>query len=320
MQTILITGGTGLVGRALTTALVQKGYKVIILTRHIPDKQPGDNTSYALWDVNKQTIDISAIEAADHIIHLAGAGVVEKKWTAAYKKEIIDSRVKSSQLLISALEGHSNVVKTVISASAIGWYGADSGQTRFIETDSPKKDFLGETCRLWEESVDPVTLLGKRLIKLRVGIVLSNEGGALAEFKRPIRFGVAAILSNGKQMVSWIHIDDLCRMFIHAIENDNISGAYNAVAPVPVSNKMLTLSLAKAIRGKFFIPLHIPAFLLKLMLGQRSIEVLKSATVSCEKIKKSGFVFLYPSIETAIEELNKKAKRYHQVFRSVLRK
>ena len=306
MQTILITGGTGLVGRALTNALVQRGYKVIILTRHIPETAAGANTSYALWDVNKQTIDTGAVQAADHIIHLAGAGVVDKKWTDAYKKEIIDSRVKSSQLLISTLQDHSNAVKTLVSASAIGWYGADKGQADFIETDPPEKDFLGETCRLWEESVEPVTLLGKRLVKLRTGIVLSNEGGALVEFKRPIRFGLAAILGSGKQMVSWIHIDDLCRMFIHAIENENTNGTYNAVAPLPVTNKTLTLSLAKAMKGKFFIPVHIPRFILKLLLGQRSIEVLKSATVSCEKIKGAGFVFLYPSIETAMAELNKK--------------
>ncbi len=309
MQTILITGGTGLVGSSLTDALVQKGYHVIILTRRIPEKQAKYNTSFAVWDVNKQSIDVAAVQAADHIIHLAGAGVVDKKWTSAYKKEIIDSRVKSSELLVVTLKEHSNRVRSVISASAIGWYGSDkihpSTQAGFIETDPASKSFLGETCRLWEESIEPVTLMNKRLVKLRTGIVLSNDGGALAEFKKPLRFGIAAILGSGKQIVSWIDMDDLCRMFIDAIENENISGTYNAVAPIPVSNKTLILCLAKIISRKFFIPVHIPPFILKLLLGQRSIEVLKSTCVSCEKIQETGFIFLHPSIEDALQQLCK---------------
>ena len=308
MQTILITGGTGFVGRSLSTALVQSGYKVIILTRSIPRDLPISNISYALWNVPAGSIDITAVQAADHIIHLAGAGVVDNKWTVAYKKEIIDSRVKSSDLLVNTLRDHSNSVKTIISTSAIGWYGADTQlsleQEGFVETDLPAIDFLGETCRLWEESIDPLTLAGKRIVKLRTGIVLGNGGGALAEFKKPLRFGIAAILGNGKQILSWIHIDDLCSMFIHAIEDKNTSGVYNAVGAEPVSNRALTICLARTIRGKFFIPVHIPGFILKLFLGERSIEVLKSTTVSCEKIKKAGFSFLYPGIEGALAELN----------------
>ncbi len=308
MQTILITGGTGLVGRALARLLVERGYKVIILTRRLPGGAIPDNISYALWDINKQQIDVQAVQRADYIVHLAGAGVVAKKWTPAYKKEIIESRTNSSQLIIDTLKNHSNSIKAVISASAIGWYGADAGAWRFTETSPAKKDFLGETCRLWEESIEPVTTSGIRLVKLRIGIVLSNDGGALLEFKKPLRFGIAAVLGSGKQMISWIHIDDLCRLFIYAIENENIKGSYNAVAPTPVNNKELNIKMARAIRGKFYIPVHIPAFLLKLLLGKRSVEVLKSTTVSCEKIKKTGFVFLYPSIEAALHEFTTKNK------------
>ena len=308
MQTVLITGGTGLVGRALTVALLEKGYQVIILTRKIPEGSQRQ-IKYALWDVAKQSIDVQAVQKADHIIHLAGAGVVDKKWSDAYKKEIIDSRVKSSELLVNTLKDHSNDVKTVISASAIGWYGADcdlpQGQAGFTETDPPAKSFLGETCRVWEESIGPMAALGKRLVKLRTGIVLSNAGGALAELKKPLRFGIAAILGNGRQILSWIHIDDLCRMFIYAVENENISGSYNAAAPMPVSNKTLVICMAETMRGKFFIPLHVPGFVIKIMLGQRSIEVLKSTTVSCKKIKETGFIFLYPSIGVALEQLSK---------------
>lgn len=314
MQTIMITGGTGLAGRALTNALIEKGYGVVILTRNIPKKQAQNNTRYALWNIPSQSIDVKEVQNADYIIHLAGAGVVEKKWTAAYKKEIIDSRIKSSELLVNTLKCHSNSVKAVISMSAIGWYGADhlpgTGTDGFTENDPPESNFLGETCRLWEESIDPVTTLGKRLIKLRTGIVLSNEGGALAEFKKPLRFGIAPILGNGKQVISWIHIGDLCRLIIYAIENENISGVYNAVAPGPVSNRSLMLALARSVRGIFFIPIYVPGFILRIMLGQRSIEVLKSARVSCKKIKDAGFVFLFPSLDAALKNLlSKKSAR-----------
>ena len=310
MQTVLITGGTGMVGRALTQTLVQKGYKVIILTRDLTGKHAAGNTSYAIWDVKEQKIDLAAIRSADHIINLAGAGVVDKKWTAAYKKEIVDSRVNSSALLVAALRDNPNKVRAVISTSAIGWYGPDHISPRaeqgFTESDPPDNNFLGETCRLWEESIEPVEQLGKRLAKLRIGIVLSDDGGAFAEFRKPLRFGLATIIGSGKQLVSWIHIDDLCRMFIHAIEHENISGSYNAVAPEPVSNKTLILRLAKAVCRSFFIPLHVPGFLLRIMMGEQSIEILKSTTVSCEKIKATGFHFLYSDIGAAIDELTKK--------------
>lgn len=303
-QTILITGGTGLVGKALAEALVQKGYHVIILSRTANDKSPSGAVSYATWDVKKQEIDIAALQSADCIIHLAGAGVVEKKWTAAYKKEIVESRTESSRLIFEALQNNPNKVKAIVSASAIGWYGADKDTVKpFTELDKADESFLGNTCRLWEESIEPVEGLGKRLVKLRIGIVLSNDGGALAEFKKPLSFGVASILGNGKQIVSWIHIDDLCSLFIAGIENETLSGSYNAVAPNPVSNKTLTITLAKAMKGKFYLPLHVPSFVLKIMMGQRSIEVLKSTTVSCQKIQDSGFEFSFITIEAALEDL-----------------
>ena len=311
MQTILITGGTGLIGKILTTHLISKGYNIIILSRRADVVSDNPMINYAKWNVEEQKIDSDAISKADHIIHLAGAGVMEKSWTEKYKKEIVDSRTKSSELLVKALKENENKIKTVVSASAIGWYGEDPKPLQhtngFVETDAPDKNFLGETCRLWEESIEPVQQLGIRLVKLRLGIVLSNDGGALDEFKKPLRFGIATILGNGKQIISWIHIDDLCRMFLYAIENENLKGSYNAVAPEPVTNKKLILHLAQLLRKNFYIPIHVPQFALKLAMGERSIEILKSATVSCEKIKKEGFTFLYPSIDSALKNLLHKA-------------
>lgn len=300
-QTVLITGGSGLVGQALAKALVKKGYAVIILSRTINGKTATHAVSYVAWDVKKRMIDIPALQAADHIIHLAGAGVVDRKWTPAYRKEIIESRTESSKLLIDALKKNSNKVKTIVSASAIGWYGADKYPViPFTETDCADSGFLGETCRLWEQSIEPAEQTGRRLVKLRIGIVLSNHGGALAEFKKPLQFGMAAILGSGRQMVSWIDIDDLCSMFIYAMEQSHLSGSYNAVAPNPVSNKTLTLAIARAFRRSFYIPFRVPSFILQLIMGERSIEVLKSATVSCKKIMDAGFAFQYKSIDSCL--------------------
>ena len=312
MKTVLITGGTGLVGKAITRLLLKEGYDVIILTRDIKKSTANsafaNQVSYAAWDVEKQTLDTAALQKADYIIHLAGAGVVDKKWTKTYKKEIIDSRVESGKLLVKKLNETMHKVTTLVSASAIGIYGKDNGKNLpkgFTETDAADSSFLGETCRLWEESVAPVTAAGVRLVVLRLGIVLSAKGGALAEFQKPIKLGVAGILGSGKQIVSWIHISDLCNVFLLALQNDKLQGTYNAVAPHPVSNEVLTKTLAREMKGNLFIPMHVPEFVLKIMMGERSIEVLKSATVSADKIAATTFNFKYPTIEVAVKELVK---------------
>lgn len=310
MPIVLISGGTGLIGTNLTRHLVDRNYEVIVLSRDKKKKAGNPKISYAYWDTAKGEIDIDAIKKADHIIHLAGAGVMDKRWTDEFKKQIVESRTKSSELIVKTLKENAHRVKTFVSASAIGWYGADAKPLLrpegFIETDpADKNSFLGETCLLWEASVEPVRELGIRLTKIRTGVVLSNKGGAYKEFKMPSKFGIAGILGNGKQMISWIHIDDISRMYIELMENEYADGSYNGVAPTPVSNKVMMLQIAEALRGKFFIPIHVPEFLLKLVLGKQSIEILKSTTVSDKKIKGVGFTFLYPTIESAIEELTK---------------
>ncbi len=308
MQKILITGGTGMVGHALTAFLVSKGYGVIVLTRQKNQTSTNPQIQFAHWDVVAKTIDIAALQTADYIIHLAGAGVVDKPWTDQYKKEILDSRIQSSQLLLDALQNNVNKVKAFVSASAIGWYGADTTASRnnggFVETDpADEMNFLGNTCLQWEQSVAPATDLGIRLVKLRIGIVLSNDGGAFVEFKKPVKWGVAGILGNGRQVVSWIHIDDLCQLFLQALMDEKMSGVYNAVAPTPCANKALTICLAKAIKGNFFMPMNVPTFVLKIMMGERSVEVLKSTTVSAKKTLETGFQFRHTTIESAIQQL-----------------
>lgn len=301
MPTILITGGTGLIGKELGQALLEKGYQVIILSRQANKRSANSGLSVVNWNVEEQTIDKEALAQADHIIHLAGAGVADKRWTRKRKQEITDSRINSSKLIVEGLKTIPNNVKTVVSASAIGWYGPDHSGKDFIEPDSPSNDFLGQTCKQWEESIEPIAELGIRLVKLRTGIVLSKGGGALKEFLKPLKFGIAAILGTGKQIISWIHINDLVRMYIAAIENGNMQGVYNAVTPNPVSNKELTLELAKN-RKKFFIPVYVPSFVLKMVLGEMSIEVLKSCTVSSNKIQQAGFQFKFPSITDALAD------------------
>jgi uncharacterized protein (TIGR01777 family) len=309
MARVLITGGTGLVGTAVKNLLLQKGYEVVLLTRSTVSKE-----GYAHWDINAGSIDATAIAEADYIIHLAGAGVADKRWSVARKQEILDSRTKSSALLVKALQETPNKVKAVISASAIGWYGPDNtnggnnniASQGFVETDPSYPDFLGTTCAAWEASIEPVTSPGlqKRLVCLRTGIVLSKQGGALKEFLKPLAVRMAAVLGNGQQMISWIDVRDLAKMFVYAIEHENLIGSYNAVAPGPVSNKTLTQTLAKVLYGKFYITTYVPSFVLKIMLGEMSIEVLKSTTVSAQKIQDAGFVFDYPEISKSLSTLD----------------
>ena len=315
MPTVLITGGTGMIGTALSRLLMQQGYDVIILSRNPIETasqyrasslqnsfRPSGKIFYARWDTDKMFLDAQALSQADYIVHLAGEGVAKKRWTKKRKEEIKKSRTQSSELLFQALSKQPNKVKAVISASAVGWYGQDTGKP-FVETDPVSLDFLGETCKAWEESIDQVQTLGKRLVKYRLGLALSNEGGALVEFKRPARLGVAAVLGSGHQVYSWIHIDDLCRAFVHAIETSEMNGVYNLVAPEPVTNKEMVIGIAQAMNGKFYIPIKVPTFLLKLMLGEMSIEVLKSATVDSSKIQTTGFNFIYSNVKSALRHL-----------------
>jgi uncharacterized protein len=307
METIVISGGTGLIGTALTTLLIKNGYEVILLSRSAGQTaDDGNGKPLKLhWDPSRQIIDQRAIERADCIINLAGAGVADKRWTKERKKEIVESRVQSGATLVKALKEIPNKVRTVINSSGVGWYGPDPSVPNphpFTEDMPAYKDFLGQTCVQWENSIRPVTELGKRLVIFRTGIVLSTKGGALKEFIRPLNFSVASILGSGKQVMSWIHIDDMCRLLMYAIQKNHLAGVYNAVSPHPVTNKELTLALAKT-RNRFYIPVPVPSFALKAILGEMSIEVLKSTTVSSARLQAAGFQFSFPVIQKAMADL-----------------
>lgn len=311
METVLIAGGTGLVGKRLTQILADQGYAVILLTRSASKGKVVSSVRYAQWDPNAGTLDKEAFLQADHLINLAGAGVADKRWTAARKKEIRDSRVRAGETLVQALQTLPHKIRTVVNASAQGWYGPDPSPQPggFVETDGPFNDYLAQTCVDWEASINNVTALGIRLVKLRIGIVMANEGGALAEFRKPVQFRVSTVLGSGKQQVSWIHIDDLCGMFLQAIRNNDMQGAYNACAPHPVSNKELIQAIAAARWGSGYVTLPVPAFVLQVMMGEMSIEVLKSCTMNTAKIQAAGFRFAYPVIKEAVEHLEQHRRK-----------
>ena len=274
MSIIGITGGTGLIGRHLTALLVEKGYKVIIFSRSA-GKTGDKNISYTYWDPEKSEIDRAALGNIDCIIQLAGASVAQKRLTAKRKQEVINSRVQSTNFLLTQLKEQAPNCKTIIAASATGFYGPDTpGSIPFTETAPTYNDFLGETCRQWEDATEKANSFMRTVI-IRIGIVLGKDGGAFPELAGPLSFGIMPILGSGKQVVSWIDIDDLAGLFLFALENEGISGVYNGVSPNPVTHKQLMYAIARE-KGGLSIPAPVPAFALKIALGEMSTEVLKS--------------------------------------------
>ena len=300
MQTIGITGGTGFVGKHLTSLLTGKGHQVVIFSRNAQNKAANGMVSYAYWDAEQGKCDINAMAKLDAIVHLAGAGVADKRWTEARKKEIIDSRVKATDFLVGQLKEHAPKCKTFIAASAIGFYGPDTaGKSPFAESAPSYRDFLGTTCEAWETSSAKAQELMRTVI-LRFGIVLGKESGAFPQFAKPTDMGIVPLLGGGKQTISWIEVDDLARMILYSLEHDEVNGIYNAAAPNPVTQKALMQSIANE-KGGIKIPVPVPSFVLRIMLGEMSIEVLKSCTVSAQKVLDAGFVFDHPTIDGAVK-------------------
>jgi len=294
---ILITGASGMIGTKLTEHLLNEGHVVSHLGR---SKKNGEIPSF-VWNVEKGQIDEKALEGVDTIINLAGAGVADKRWTASRKKLILESRTQSCALLYESLRRTSHEVTTFITASAIGYYGFDSAEV-CTEESPPGNDFLAQVTRQWEATADRISILGIRVVKLRIGIVLSNTGGALMEMARPVRWWVGSPLGSGRQVMSWIHIDDLCRMFLRASVNEQMSGAYNAVGPEWATNEELTGAIAKILHKPILLP-PVPAFALRLALGEMADMVLTGSKISSAKIQRAGFEFQFKSLEPALSNL-----------------
>ncbi len=295
-ETVLITGGAGLVGSHLTNFLRSKNYAV----RHISRSCTKEKSDCFVWDLNSGYWDKNAIANVDFIIHLAGANVAEGRWTAQRKQQILESRIEGSKIVAEMVEASEGKIKGVVSASAVGYYGTIKSGTLALETDKPGTDFLAKVCVQWENEIAK----SKTTVAiLRTGVVLAKDGGAVPKMSMPIKLGLGSPLGSGTQPMPWIHIDDLCNMYLFALEN-GLSGVYNAVATEIVSNQELTQELGKSVNKKIWMP-NVPAFMLKLMLGEMSSMLLTGVNASPKKIEGVGFEFNYSSLSKALSQLLK---------------
>lgn len=295
---MLIAGGSGLVGKRLTQLLQQRGYAVAWLSREA--KAAGPVQAFT-WDIKRQLIDKAAFEFADAVVNLAGAGVADKRWTASYKKEIYESRIQSTALLADYMAHQTHHVEAFINASAIGIYGNDFNKEATEKTEAADT-FLAKVCKDWEAATHQAREAGVRTVCIRTGIVLSQNEGFIGQLKTPVQWYAGTALGSGEQLTSWIHIDDLCGIYIEALENISMSGPYNAVAPVPVTNKQLTYLLAKELNRSIVLP-NAPHFALKLALGEMADMLVGSQPVSAQKILDTGYVFKFAQAGEAMHDL-----------------
>jgi uncharacterized protein (TIGR01777 family) len=296
---VLITGGTGLIGTPLTEALLARGYQVSHLSRKL-GRNPKVKTF--LWDVPKQQIDPACTNGVNTIIHLAGAGIADKRWTAKRKKELIESRTESIRLVYSVLHKNpDHQVKQIISASATGYY-SNRGNELLTESSVPLHDFLATCCIEWEKAVDEGRQFGLPVTKFRTGVVLTTRGGALPPIALPVKFGLGTVLGSGKQYVPWIHMQDAVDMYLQAIDGQLPADVYNMVAPNPATNQQLTKAVATQLGRPLWLP-NVPAAVLKLILGEMSLVVLGSTRVSAQKIQDFGFQFKYPLLSDALSNI-----------------
>jgi uncharacterized protein (TIGR01777 family) len=299
-KTVLITGGTGTIGRHLTQLLRQQGFQVSLLSR---GSKPVSGVTVYQWDIEKGHIDPKAIQTADHIIHLAGAGIADERWTDARKDKILTSRTQSTELLAQALAKNPHKVKSFIGSSGIGFYGSDTADRPLTETSQGGSDFLAQVVRAWERSEDLIAALGIRTVKLRTGVVLTMDGGALPKLAQPVRLGAGAPIGSGQQYISWIHIDDLCRMYIQAITDESWQGVYNAVAPNPATNESLTKAIASVLHRPLILP-NIPGFVIKMMYGELAIAVTGGNYVLNKRIAdETTFAYHYTDLTNALKNL-----------------
>jgi uncharacterized protein (TIGR01777 family) len=297
MNNILITGGTGLIGSHLISRFEAEGKIVSVLSRGNHHK---GITSYH-WDPSKNEIDPLALDGPTTIIHLAGAGIADRRWTESYKRKIVDSRVRSADLLFHSLKKQKHHIKTFISASAVGYYG-DTGNSWVDEDAHPIDSFLGSTCAQWEKSVRQMETLGIRVVILRIGFILDRKGGALPQMAKPVRYYAGAPYGPGDQYVPWIHIEDLCNIFSYAVNTEKMHGVFNAVAPGPVENKFFIRQIARTL-GKPVWPMHIPSFVFRMLLGEKADLVLHGQRVSSERVRMAGYRFIHTDVQEALKNI-----------------
>lgn len=295
-ERILITGGSGLIGSRLTELLASKGWEVA----HLGRSKKSTLAKHFTWNIDNGRVEENALDNVHTIVHLAGASVGSGRWTRSRKKEILDSRILSTRLLLEAVR-KTREVKTLITASGVNYYGYDRGKT-FSEEDPGGHDFLSTVTQAWEREADRFADHGVRVVKLRIGMVLSRQGGALPRLALPVRLFVGAPLGRGHQVYSWIHIDDLCGIIIKAIKDQSMVGAYNAVAPSPVTNGEMTRALAASLRRPLWLP-SVPGIILRLVLGEMADIALEGNRVSCERILSSGYRYRFPNITSALKEI-----------------
>lgn len=298
-KNILISGGSGFIGKHLTDLFIENGFSVSILSRS--DKKNTDNISYYKWDVSNQTIDEAGVLNADYIIHLAGENIAEKRWTVKRKLAIIDSREKSTQLIYAVLKKNNKKLDAFISASAVGIYGAVNGEEICTEETTLAHDFLGATCQKWEDSIDFIENLRIRTVKIRTGLVLGKEDGFLKKLLPVFKYRLGAVLGSGKQYMPWIHVDDLCRIYLEAVVNENMNGPYNAAINDSTTNEIFSKTLARVLGYAIWLP-NVPAFVLKFAMGEMSKIILTGRRVSSEKIEKLGFKFKFKNLEEALKD------------------
>lgn len=299
MAKVLITGGTGLIGKVLSKQLLASGHEVVHLSRTVEGVENGISTYK--WDINTMHIDLKAFENIDSIIHLAGAGIADKPWTAERKTEIVESRVKSAELLKQGCIKSNTNLKSYISASAIGWYPLIISDETFDENSPAGDGFLAEVCKQWEASSELFNDIAENVARLRIGIVLAKDGGALPQMALPVKLFAGAAVGQGTQAMPWIHINDISNMFIHVLEN-GLSGTYNAVGPENATNEEFMQTIADVLDKPMFLP-NIPEFVLKLIFGGKADLVSKGVRVSSNKIKQTGFSYEYPTLNTALSHL-----------------
>lgn len=298
-KNVLITGGTGFIGKELTKLLLDSGYSVSILTRN--SKLNTEGISYYIWDVSNKKIEEAAVLNADYIIHLAGENIAEKRWTDKRKQEIVESRIQSAQLIGSVLKKHNKKVEAFVSASGIGYYGAINGQGICTENTLPANDFIGTVCQEWEKSADLISNFGIRTVKIRTGLVLGKEDGILKKLSPIFKRGLGSALGTGKQYMPWIHVYDLCMIYVEAIENNKMVGAYNATINDSTTNLKFSRTLANAFGFKMWLP-NVPAFLIRLAMGEMACIILTGRRVSSDKIKSLGFRFKFKNLTAAIKD------------------